>query len=242
MSSIRTFLAGCTTMAAALAAVFSLTGAKAPANHAHFDEITVGRINIVEPDGTKRLIISNRAQFPGDFVQGKEGKRPDRSDVAGMLFINDEGTENGGFVYNGLQKADGTVDAELSLTFDRFRQDQALQLFHGDNEKSSNSAIKINDVPSYTSTSLDDQKKIVAEGRKMTAAEREAFYARMRDEGRFSRNRVFLGTTDDSSSSLTLKDALGKPRMQLLVTAQGRAEIRMLDADGKVIKTVTPDS
>ena len=26
-----------------------------PLKHAHFDEITVGRINIVEPDGTKRL-------------------------------------------------------------------------------------------------------------------------------------------------------------------------------------------
>ena len=32
---------------------------------AQFDEITVGRINIVETNGTKRLIISNRAQFPG---------------------------------------------------------------------------------------------------------------------------------------------------------------------------------
>ena len=84
--------------------------------------------------------------------------------------------------------------------------------------------------------------KISADARKMPAAERETYYTRLRDEGRLSRNRVFLGTTDDSSSSLTLKDGMGKPRMQLLVTAQGRAEIRMLDADGKVIKTVTPDS
>jgi len=242
MSSIRTFLAGCTTMAAALAAVFALAGAKAPTSHVHFDEITVGRIDIVEPDGTKRLILSNRSQYPGSFVEGKEIARPDRRDVAGLLFINDEGTENGGLVYDGTKKTDGTVNADLSLTFDRFRQDQALQLSHYDDQKSSTSALKINDIPSYTVTSVDDLMKISADARKMPAAERETYYTRLRDEGRLSRNRVFLGTTDDSSSSLTLKDGMGKPRMQLLVTAQGRAEIRMLDADGKVIKTVTPDS
>ncbi|WP_305824277.1 hypothetical protein [Massilia brevitalea] len=101
MSQIRTFLTGAATMAAALAAIVTLTGAKLPGQHASFDEITVGRINIVEPDGTKRIILSNKAQFPGDFLQGKEGARPDRRDVAGMLFINEEGTENGGLIQKG---------------------------------------------------------------------------------------------------------------------------------------------
>jgi hypothetical protein len=36
------------------------------------DEITVQRINIVEPDGTPRLIISNHAKLPGVLVHGKE--------------------------------------------------------------------------------------------------------------------------------------------------------------------------
>ena len=39
-----------------------------------FDEITVHRINVTEPDGTLRLVISNRARLPGVMVQGKEGK------------------------------------------------------------------------------------------------------------------------------------------------------------------------
>ena len=59
MSQIRTFLTG----AAALAAIVTLTGARTPARHETFDEITVGRINNVEPDGTKRIILSNKAQF-----------------------------------------------------------------------------------------------------------------------------------------------------------------------------------
>jgi len=37
-------------MAAALAAVLAWSGAKASPSHAHFDAITVGRLNIEEPD------------------------------------------------------------------------------------------------------------------------------------------------------------------------------------------------
>src|ERR1700748_2738418 len=57
-----------------------------------FDQITVHRINIVEPDGTPRLIISDKAKFPGGFYKGKEFTRKERQ-AAGMLFNNDEGTE-----------------------------------------------------------------------------------------------------------------------------------------------------
>lgn len=80
MSQLRTFLAGASTMASALAAVFMLTGAKEPPRHEHFDEITVGRINIVEPDGTKRLVISNKAQFPATSRRAR--KAPGRTAAA----------------------------------------------------------------------------------------------------------------------------------------------------------------
>jgi|SRR5471032_2952633 len=114
VSQIRTFLAGATTMASALAAVFFLARARVPIRHEKFDEITVGRINIVEPDGTKRIVISSKAQFPGDFMQGKEGARPDRNSFAGMLFINEEGTENGGLIQKGSIAADGKISSSLS--------------------------------------------------------------------------------------------------------------------------------
>ena len=34
----------------------------------HFGIITARRINIIEPDGTVRLTVSNRADFPGGFI------------------------------------------------------------------------------------------------------------------------------------------------------------------------------
>jgi hypothetical protein len=61
-------------------------------NATRFDELNVQRINVVEPDGTVRLVISNRAKFPGSYFAGKEVPRPDRSST-GLLFINDDGTD-----------------------------------------------------------------------------------------------------------------------------------------------------
>ncbi|MGG7603974.1 hypothetical protein [Massilia sp. BKSP1R2A-1] len=240
MSQLRTFLAGATTMAAALAAVVTLTGAKGPARIETFDEITVGRINIVEPDGTKRIIVSNKARFPGDFLQGKEGARPDRRSFAGMLFINEEGTENGGLIQKGSIGPDGKISSGLSLTFDRFRQDQALQLMNNDSAEHQMTGIKINDVPYYGLSSLEDGRRFREESRKLPEAERRAYWDKLADGGRLMQNRVWLGNTAEKASSLQLKDAQGRVRMMLLVSADGKAEIQMLDEQGKVTKSITP--
>lgn len=241
MSQLSTFLAGATTMASALAAVFMLTGARDPGREANFDEITVGRINIVEPDGTRRLIISNRAQFPGAFHEGKEIERPNRRTFAGMLFINEEGTENGGFLQKGSIDGTGKVNSGLSLTFDRFRQDQALQLLNTDSEKSQQTALIINDVPNFKVTSMDDHPRFREKAGKLDAAGRKAYWNKLTEQGRLSVNRIWLGNTAAQGSSLQLKDAQGRVRMMLLVGADGKAEIQMLDETGKVVRSITPD-
>ncbi len=242
MTHIRTFLAGATTMASALAAVFFLTGAREPIKHEKFDEITVGRINIVEPDGTKRIVISNKARFPGDFIQGKEGARPDRRDFAGMLFINEEGTENGGLIQKGAIGADGKIASGLSLTFDRFRQDQALQLLNNDSATQQQTGVSINDVPLYTVTSMEDINRFGETADKLPPSERQAYWQKLSEQGRMSRNRIWLGNTPTKGASLQLKDDQGRPRMKLLVGADGKAEIQMLDETGKVSKTISPTS
>jgi hypothetical protein len=100
----------------ALLSILLLTGA---AKKTRFDEVTVQRINVVEPDGTLRMVISNHARLPGIIVHGKEKAfaRPQ----AGMLFYDDEGSENGGLIFGGHRNAKGEiVDAGGSLSFDRF--------------------------------------------------------------------------------------------------------------------------
>lgn len=240
MSTTRTFLAGCTTMAAALSAVFLMTAAK-DNTRASFDEITVGRINIVEPNGQKRMIIASRAQFPGAFDQGKEIARPDRRAFAGMLFLDEEGNENGGFIQKGSMSPDGKISAGLSLTFDRYRQDQALQLLHTNSEQNSASSITINDVPYYQNAGIDSIDEFRKTAQSLPESERGAYWAKLASENKISNTRVKLGTTPGKTSALMLSDANGRTRMRLMVSASGKAAIEMLDETGKVVKTIGPD-
>src|SRR5258707_14527696 len=74
-------------------AAFSRLGQKT-----RFEEIDVERINVVEKDGTLRLVISNKARAPDAVVSGKTyprggGNRP------GFIFCNDEGNETGRLIY-----------------------------------------------------------------------------------------------------------------------------------------------
>lgn len=89
------FWHGLVTGAALVGMTVALTAAARPQK---FGTIDVERINVREADGTLRLVISNKDRFPGSFHKGQEIARPDRRFAAGMLFLNDEGSENGGLI------------------------------------------------------------------------------------------------------------------------------------------------
>src|SRR6187397_576941 len=82
-----------------------------PTQKAKFVEIDVERINIVEPDGKLRMVISNRPRSIAPVYKGKEfgyagGSRP------GIIFFNDEGSENGGLTFEGKRQPDGTFHSQ----------------------------------------------------------------------------------------------------------------------------------
>lgn len=93
-----------------------------------FGEIDVQRINVREPDGTLRMVISDSARLPGVIIRGKPQPKVDRPQ-AGMLFYNDEGSENGGLIFGGRRDAKGdVVDSGGSLSFDKYDANQVVQL------------------------------------------------------------------------------------------------------------------
>ena len=109
-------------------AVVLLSGAAG--RRAAFDEIQVHRIDVVEPDGTLRMVISNKNRLPPVIVKGEE--HPELGEPrpqAGMLFYNDEGSENGGLIFGGRKNEKGEiVDSGGSLSFDRYGANQVVQL------------------------------------------------------------------------------------------------------------------
>ena len=114
-------------------------------------ELIVQRIKIVEPDGTLRMVISDHSNLPGIIVRGKE-EAFDRPQ-AGMLFYNDEGSENGGLIFGGSKNAKGeVVNSGGSLSFDRYQGNQEVQLI-GVNDKDDHFAgLRVSDSHPNTNT------------------------------------------------------------------------------------------
>lgn len=132
------------TVLSTIFAVFLLSGAKSPRNQI-FDEIQVRRINIVEPNGVLRMVISNHARLPGVIVKGKEQPPSDRPQ-AGMIFYNDEGSENGGLIFGGRRNEKGeVVDSGGSLSFDKYGANQIVQLAGVDDKNDRFAGLAVSD-------------------------------------------------------------------------------------------------
>ena len=112
-----------------------------------FRELTVERLNVVEPDGTLRLVISNHDLIPGIIVRSEE-RALDRSQ-AGMLFYNDEGSEVGGLIFGGHRNPEGdVVDSGVSLSFDKYESNQIVSLYGVDDSKNKFAGLSVADSPS----------------------------------------------------------------------------------------------
>lgn len=222
--------------AAILTAAFAtllLSGAKTVPGDAEFDTLTVRRINVVEPDGTLRLVISDHANFPGLILRGKEYPHP--RPEAGLIFYNDEGSEQGGLVYSGSKSETGYSSA-LSLSFDRYEQDQQLQLIGVDENDKTFAGLQINDRPQRPILQdIAERARLEA----MPEAQRKELMEKRLKENYYGASRLYAGKTESGSSVVTLRDANGKPRLSMQVTADGKASIEFLDADGKVQRSLS---
>ena len=69
------------------------------------EELTVKRINLVEDDGRLRMIIGNSTHAQVAPMRGQLRAHPERAATAGLLFINDDGTECGLFTVKGVTGA-----------------------------------------------------------------------------------------------------------------------------------------
>jgi hypothetical protein len=211
---------------------FSRSGAKQQS----FDEIDVHRINLRESDGTLRMVISNTDRFPGVIVKGKEYPHP--RDTAGVLFFDNEGTEDGGLIFGGRKKAgDSNPESYVHLSFDQYMQDQVLVLEEGQEQGQKYSRVDINDVGDWPITdAIQAEQRILS----LPESQRKAAWEQFQKTHTGMVNRIRIGRLKDKSSLVEMKDTTGKTRIAMKVTAEGQASLQFLDSDGNVISSYPP--
>ena len=204
------------------------------ASSQRFGEITAERVNVVDADGTLRMVIAGKDRMHPGVMDGVQIQRP--RPVAGMIFFNDEGDEVGGLTYAGRQTSDGG-HADASLMFDQLKQDQTIGFNYRDSNGRRSAAFQVWD--------RSDTEHLSAIIRKLNAAnalppgpERAAAVAEIERTMPPGPRRVFVGKTTDKAAAIVLSDAQGKPRLALTVDATGNPRIELLDEAGKVVTRI----
>ena len=207
-----------------------------------FGEIDVERINIVEPNGNLRMVISNRPRSIGPIYKGKPfgyagGTRP------GMIFFNDEGTENGGLTFTGARGADGRYRSSLHMSFDQFNQDQVLNLDYADENGRRRTGFSINDRADIDIYEWVMQRDTLAKkyGNDTASFNRDmnAWLAARSKGVPLNAQRMFVGKDPAKNAVLNLSDVNGRPRLRLVVDSLGAARIDFVDSTGRVTNTIT---
>jgi hypothetical protein len=219
-------------------AVILLTALKKPDKSAKFKEIQVQRIDVVEPDGTLRLAIFNNALSPAPIMHGKSLAERAGRRGAGLMFYNDEGSENGGLTY-GAKLVNGQAQADSGLMFDQYDEDQVVGLVYGQQGTQRESGLQVWSRPMTPLTTLIDQMNALRnmkDGPEKTAAMQKL--QQEKSSGELGASRVFVGRDRKNEATVTLADMTGKPRIVMTVAADGTSHLNFLDAEGKVVDSL----
>ena len=228
------FLKGYAVLLTAVLGTLSVSAFQRASQPTAFKEINVERINFVEPDGKLRLVISNKARSIGPIYKGKPfgypgGTRP------GMIFFNDEGTENGGLTFTGERGADGRYRASTNMSFDQFDQDQVVVLQYADNNGQRRSGLTVGDradVNIYDMVLARDSIMKIADTTRRAAALRE--WAGPRNGVPLYAERVYVGRDRGKNAVVNLSDPQGRPRLRMIVDSLGAPRVEFLDEQGRV--------
>ena len=240
-SSIRRelrFLKGYAILVTAVLGTLSVSAFQRASQPTKFTEIDVQRINFVEPDGKLRLVISNKARSIGPIYKGKPfgyagGTRP------GMIFFNDEGTENGGLTFTGSRAANGRYQASTNMSFDQFNQDQVVVLQYADNNGSRRSGLTIGDRADgdiYDLVLARDSIMKIADTTRRAAALRD--WQAPRNGVPLYAERVYVGRDRGKNAVVNLSDPQGRPRLRMIVDSLGAPRVEFLDEQGRVTSRI----
>ena len=201
-----------------------------------FEHITVQRLDVVDANGTLRMVISNKDRMHPGQMDGRVIDRP--RPVAGMLFFNEEGDEVGGLTFTG-REVNGVRQANAGLMFDQFKQDQTIGFSYSEGGGRRSAGFQVWD---RSDTRLGELiEKLNAANKIEDRAERDKAIAAVRAAAPPGPRRVFVGKNGERAATVSLADANGKPRLTLTVDAAGNPRIEFLDEAGKVVSKLPAD-
>ncbi|HYU16398.1 MAG TPA: hypothetical protein VEL05_10010 [Candidatus Acidoferrum sp.] len=216
----------------------ALGGFASPGRHATFDTITVERIDVVEPDGTLRMVITNNSRIPGIVLHGHEyadygGRKA--TTAAGILFYDAQATESGGLTYGGRRDADGNISRFGHLSFDRYDQDQMFTIDAADDGTNHASSVTMLDQPSW---SIEEYLRLLDTIQDLPPDEQEARIDEFLETHPLGAVRTVLASENypdlpsASQNALHIRDAAGQERTRLGVDADGRPTLEFRDQAG----------
>jgi hypothetical protein len=220
-------------------AIIGLTAFRRTSAPTRFDEIDVQRINIREPDGKLRMVLSDKARSTGPIAYGKPfgypgGTRP------GIIFFNDEETEDGGLVFEGKTE-NGKYAAGAQLSFDQYNHDQVMTLAYADQNGDRHVGLVMGERSGpmvHARASQLDSINRLQDGPAKDSAKR-ALFAPINGVPQFA-PRVFVGRRDNGNAALVLMDRQGRPRLRLVVDSLGSARMEFLNDSNRVVRSITP--
>jgi hypothetical protein len=191
---------------------------------AKFDVIDVERINVLEPDGKYRLILSNRPRSIGPIYKMKPfgyegGVGPDdlvqrRRDRRRRLHVYRKHLHRHDLDYDRRRCTKGTFSSSTHMSFDQFNQDQVLNLDYADNNGRRNIGVSVYDRSDVDIHDMVEERNTIMKIAD-TVARNAALqkWAAPRTGVPLAAQRLFVGRDPSKSAVLNLSDRDGKPRL-----------------------------
>ena len=234
---LRTY-ALATAVGVILIAIYALSGK--PGSQ-QFTEIDVERINIVEKDGTVKMIITNVERFPtGSDSINERPTNESRKKRSGMLFFNEDGIECGGFIFDG-QRTESGHSSGLSLTYDKYDGDQVMQLLTQDYQEGDERTVRT--TLTFIDRPVNETQlrlfEIAKELDYLAETDPEAMqekYLEYNEQGLLGAvPRIILGQSRSQKNGLFLFDDQGVSRAMFYVDKENRAKLDFFDEQGNII-------
>ena len=185
-------------------------------------ELNVEKLNIVEPDGRVKLSLFNSQHIPSLILEDEDllpGHRANDG-ISGLMFYNNHGDECGGLIYGSNIDESGKVSMGMSLTLDKWKQDQVVQLHLNKEDDQEQYGISIFDRPDY---SIRKSLEILKEARAETDQEKQQELIKKMYVG--NHKRMFIGRDVDGETKVSIFDKSGKEKFKISVDENDELKI-----------------